>query len=72
MCAGFAAGVADGHQLVNRSAAPAVYLEMSNRVEDGDTCYYSDADVDLVWNGPLARGKLRAPRRLGVLISRRG
>lgn len=57
MCAGFPAGIANGHQLVNRSAAPAVYLEMSNRVEPGDTTYYSDADVDLVWNGPLAPGK---------------
>ena len=57
MCAGFAAGDANGHQLVNRSDAPAVYLEMSNRVEPGDTTYYSDADVDLVWNGPLAPGK---------------
>lgn len=56
MCAGFAAGVTNGHQLINRSNAPAVYLEMSNRVQ-GDTTYYSDADVDLVWNGPLASGK---------------
>ena len=57
MCAGFPAGDANGHQLVNRSDAPAVYLEMSNRVEPRDTTYYSDADVDLVWNGPLAPGK---------------
>jgi uncharacterized cupin superfamily protein len=57
MCAGFAAGAADGHQLVNRSAAPAVYLEISSRDEDADTCYYSDADVDMVWNDPRARGR---------------
>jgi uncharacterized cupin superfamily protein len=57
MCAGFAAGDADGHQLINRSSAPAVYLEVSNRVQPGDTTYYSDADVDLVWNGPLAPGR---------------
>ena len=57
MCAGFAAGDANGHQLINRSGAPAVYLEISNRVQPGDTTYYSDADVDLVWNGPLARGR---------------
>jgi uncharacterized cupin superfamily protein len=57
MCAGFPAGDANGHQLVNRSAAPAVYLEMSNRVQPGDTTHYSDADVDLVWNGPLAPAK---------------
>jgi len=60
MCAGFAAGDASGHQLINRSDAPAVYLEMSNRVQPGDTTYYSDADVDLVWNGPLAPGSSRA------------
>jgi uncharacterized cupin superfamily protein len=54
MCAGFAAGDANGHQLINRSGAPAVYLEISNRVQPGDTTYYSDADVDMVWNGPLA------------------
>ena len=48
MCAGFPAGVADGHQLVNRSAAPAVYLEVSNR-DSADSAYYSDADVDLMY-----------------------
>ena len=58
MCAGFAAGVEDGHQLINRSNAPAVYLEVSNRETQEDTCYYSDADVDLVWNPPHARGRI--------------
>ena len=48
MCAGFPAGVADGHQLINRSAAPAVYLEVSNR-DTADRAYYSDADVDLMY-----------------------
>ena len=57
MCAGFAAGVADGHQLINRSGAPAVYLEISNRAPDADTAHYSDADVDMVWNAPQARGR---------------
>jgi uncharacterized cupin superfamily protein len=57
MCAGFSAGVADGHQLVNRGTQPAVYLEISNREEDEDTCYYSDPEVDLVWNDPGARGR---------------
>ena len=56
MCAGFPAGVADGHQLINRSAAPAVYLEVSNR-EKADRAYYSDADVDLTYvdGKPLRR-----------------
>src|SRR5579871_2608457 len=31
MCAGFPAGSEDGHQLINRSRSPAVYLEISNR-----------------------------------------
>jgi uncharacterized cupin superfamily protein len=57
MCAGFPAGVADGHQLINRSTAPAVYLEVGNR-EAADTCHYTDADVDMVWNPPHARGKI--------------
>lgn len=52
-CAGFPAGHADGHQLVNRSAAPAVYLEISNR-DDADAVDYPD--VDLRWNAPDARG----------------
>jgi uncharacterized cupin superfamily protein len=54
-CAGFPAGAADGHQLINRSDAIAVYLEVSNR-DAADGAYYSDPDVDLVWNAPHARG----------------
>jgi len=53
MCAGFPAGAEDGHQLINRSAQPAVYLEVSNR--DAEDCaYYSDPDVDLKY----VRGKV--------------
>jgi uncharacterized cupin superfamily protein len=56
MCAGFPAGRADGHQLINRSERPAVYLEISNR--DADDCgHYSDPEADLVWNAPRARGR---------------
>lgn len=57
MCVGFAAGVADGHQLINRSDRPAVYLEMSNR-DPQDSAYYPDPDVDMVWNAPHARGRI--------------
>jgi len=57
MCAGFAAGAADGHQLLNLSARPAVYLEISNRATEEDTAHYSDPDVDMVWNAPRARGR---------------
>lgn len=57
MCAGFPAageaGSGDGHQLINRSNEPAVYLEVSNR-DPADAAYYSEAD--LRWNAPDARG----------------
>ena len=46
-CAGFPAGREDGHQLLNRSDKPAVYLEVSNRDAE-DTVYYSDTEVDMV------------------------
>ena len=48
MCAGFPAGTADGHQLINRSDRPAVYLEISNR-DPEDSALYSDAEVDLAY-----------------------
>jgi uncharacterized cupin superfamily protein len=53
-CAGFKAGSQDGHQLVNRSDRPAVYLEMSNRDEADETHY---PEVDMLWNPPGQRGK---------------
>jgi uncharacterized cupin superfamily protein len=56
-CAGFPAGAALGHHLVNRSAHPAVYLEISNRAAAEDVAHYSDPDVDMVWNAPQARGR---------------
>ena len=46
-CAGFKAGAKDGHQLVNRSSSPAVYLEVGTRA-DADAVVYPD--VDLAWN----------------------
>jgi uncharacterized cupin superfamily protein len=52
-CAGFPAGHRDGHQLVNRGTAPAVYLEISNR-DDADAAHYPD--VDLCWNAPGSPG----------------
>ena len=48
-CAGFPAGHRDGHQLINRGRAPAVYLEISNR-DESDVAHYPD--VDLAWNAP--------------------
>lgn len=53
-CAGFPAGLANGHQLVNRGKEPAAYLEISNRDKE-DSAYYPD--VDLRWNAPDAPGK---------------
>jgi uncharacterized cupin superfamily protein len=44
MCAGFPLGTGDGHQLVNRSSQPAVYLEVSNR-DPRDMAHYSDVDL---------------------------
>jgi uncharacterized cupin superfamily protein len=44
MCVGFPAGLANGHQLINRSKAPAVYLEISNR-DPGDQTFYPDEDL---------------------------
>ena len=57
MCVGFPAGAEEGHQLINRSAHPAVYLEISNR-DDEDTAYYTDAEVDLIASPPHARGRM--------------
>lgn len=52
-CAGFPAGLENGHQLVNRGPVPAVYLEISNR-DQSDSAHYPD--VDLRWNAPEAPG----------------
>ena len=43
-CAGFPAGSGDGHQLVNRSDRPAVYLEVGSR-DETDQVYYPDVDM---------------------------
>jgi uncharacterized cupin superfamily protein len=53
-CAGFPAGMPDGHQLINRSNHPAIYLEISNRDAE-DTAYYPDPDVDLLASPPDGR-----------------
>ena len=44
MVAGFPAGKADGHHLINRSAKPASYLEVGDRTA-GDAAVYSDIDM---------------------------
>jgi uncharacterized cupin superfamily protein len=44
MVAGFKAGDPNAHQLLNRSARPAVYLEVSNR-DARDCARYPDVDL---------------------------
>jgi uncharacterized cupin superfamily protein len=44
--AGFPGGSTDAHQLVNRSSAPAQYLEVGSRIEADDAHYPDD---DLAW-----------------------
>jgi len=43
--AGFRAGVADGHHLVNRSTWDALYLEIGDR-SPGDIYHYPDDDLE--------------------------
>ena len=44
MCAGFPAGRADGHHLVNRGTTTALYLEVGDRTA-GDEAHYPDEDL---------------------------
>lgn len=44
MCAGFPAGAADGHHLVNRTERDAWYLEVGDRTA-GDAVTYPDDDI---------------------------
>ena len=46
MAAGFPAGKADGHHLINRSTRDAVYLEVGDRTP-GDEADYPDVDLCL-------------------------
>ena len=43
--AGFPAGKADGHHLINRTEKPAVYLEVGTRRDDVDEVDYPDIDM---------------------------
>ena len=43
-CAGFKAGVANGHHLVNKSQRDALYLEIGTRAA-GERVHYPDADL---------------------------
>ena len=61
MCAGFKAGVANGHRIVNRSDAPVTYLEVGTRAE-GDRVHYPEADLAAV----KIDGKFRLTRKDGT------
>jgi len=50
MAAGFAAGKADGHHMLNRSNHDAVYLEVGDR-SAGDAVTYPDEDLAAAWVG---------------------
>lgn len=49
-CAGYPGGKLDGHHFVNRSAAPARYLEVGNRDPD-DRAFYPDDDLAFTDDG---------------------
>jgi uncharacterized cupin superfamily protein len=51
MAAGFPAGKADGHHLVNKTEATAAYLEVGDRSDD-DEVVYPDIDLSLPKEGP--------------------
>lgn len=46
-CAGFPAGSGDGHHFINRSDAPAQYLEIGSR-NAADCVHYPDDDLQLL------------------------
>lgn len=59
--AGFAAGVANGHHLINRSEHPAVYLEVGDKTSP-DRADYPDEDLVCV---PTAEGSRRFEHKSG-------
>jgi len=61
MCVGFKCGIPNGHKLVNRSNAPASYLEVGTRSE-GDRAHYPDADMAAV----KENGKYRLTHKDGT------
>ena len=60
MLAGFPAGDADGHHLINRSAVAASYLEIGTRSADESVTY---SDVDLKFT--RANGQVQMTRKSG-------
>jgi uncharacterized cupin superfamily protein len=60
MAAGFPAGEANGHHLINRSAAAATYLEIGTRSKEEHATY---SDIDL--RGERRDGKFRFFKKSG-------
>ena len=60
MAAGFPAGEANGHHLVNKSGAPAAYLEIGTRSQD-DAATYPDVDL----RGGKRNGQFRFFKKSG-------
>lgn len=49
-CAGFKAGVANGHHLINKSGRPATYVEVGTRAKN-ERYHYPEADLQAVKAG---------------------
>jgi len=62
MCVGFRAGSANAHHLLNRSSAPARYIEVGSRIP-ADIAFYPDDD--LCWEDG-GDGKIAAHKRDGA------
>ncbi len=58
MAAGFKAGHADGHHLINKSDKPVTYLEIGDRLP-GDTADYPDIDLTINDTWPDGRYRFR-------------
>lgn len=50
MCDGYPAGSKDGHHFINRPQKAVKYLEMGTHVP-GDTAFYPDDDLFIMWTG---------------------
>src|ERR1700691_6016082 len=61
-CAGFKAGVKDGHHLQNRSPADALLLEVGSRKDDEDAGEYADIDMRFSPDGYARKDGTPYPR----------
>jgi uncharacterized cupin superfamily protein len=61
MCAGFKSGTGNAHQLLNRSSAEVIYLEVGDR-SAGDTAVYPDDDLQAA----LVEGRWRFTHKDGT------